>query len=88
VSNTADVPTVTDNLYAQGTISSNLLGIAYEPSSNAEVANGELTFGGTDSTKFEDIFLLVPILSDIICQVHWHTQYRSAYYHLPSLAGK
>lgn len=51
VSNTDQVPTVTDNLYSQGTISSASLGIFYEPSSITDVANGELTFGGTDSTK-------------------------------------
>lgn len=72
VSNTTDVPTVTDNLYAQGIISSDLLGVSYEPSSSADVPNGELTFGGTDTTKLENIFLLVPTLSHIICQVHWH----------------
>jgi hypothetical protein len=57
VSNTPDVPTVTDNLYAQGKISSNLLGVSYEPSSSADVPNGELTFGGTDTTKLEDVSL-------------------------------
>ncbi|KAG1825024.1 acid protease [Suillus variegatus] len=51
VSNTTEVPTVTDNLYAQGTISSNSLGISYAPSSTANVSNGELTFGGTDITN-------------------------------------
>jgi hypothetical protein len=71
VSNTADVPTVTDNLYAQGTISSNLLGIAYEPSSNAEVANGELTFGGTDSTKYTGTLNTVPLTTTSPASQYW-----------------
>lgn len=71
VSNTADVPTVTDNLYAQGTISSNLLGIFYEPSSNADVANGELTFGGTDSTKYTGTLNTVPLTTTSPASNYW-----------------
>ena len=57
MSNTPEVPTVTDNLYAQKTISSDSIGVFYEPSSTANVTNGELTFGGTDNTKLDDMFL-------------------------------
>lgn len=51
VSNTTTVPTVTDNLFSQGTISTEVLAISFEPSTTSDPANGELTFGGTDSTK-------------------------------------
>ncbi|KAG2155794.1 acid protease [Suillus bovinus] len=71
VSNTPDVPTVTDNLYAQGTISSNLLGISYEPSSTSDVANGELTFGGTDSTKYTGTLNTIPLTTTSPASAYW-----------------
>lgn len=53
VSNTPTVPTVTDNLYAQSTIPTESIGISYVPTTTAtsNTINGELTFGGIDSTK-------------------------------------
>lgn len=51
VSNTTTVPTVTDNLYAQGTIATESIGISYVPTTSSNAVNGELTFGGVDSTK-------------------------------------
>lgn len=71
VSNTTEVPTVTDNLYAQGTISSDLLGISYEPSSTANVSNGELTFGGTDSTKYTGTLNTVPLTTTSPASAYW-----------------
>ncbi|KAG0703772.1 acid protease [Suillus ampliporus] len=71
VSNTQEVPTVTDNLYAQGTIPSDLIGIFYEPSSTANVANGELTFGGTDSTKYTGSINTVPLTTTSPADNYW-----------------
>lgn len=51
VSNTSTVPTVTDNLYSQGTIATETIGISYVPTTSSSAVNGELTFGGVDSTK-------------------------------------
>ena len=46
------MPTVTDNLYKQGTIPTESIGIFYQPTtSTEEVANGEMTFGGTDDER-------------------------------------
>lgn len=45
--------TVTDSLFAQGSIPQNLVAISFEPSSaGGGIVNGELTFGGTDASKF------------------------------------
>jgi len=54
VSNMKTVPTFLDNLYSQGTISTEVLGIYFEPESGSDDddRNGELTFGGVDHTKF------------------------------------
>jgi cathepsin E len=46
------VPTVTDNLFKSGAIPSNLVSVSFEPTTAKFVKNGELTFGGTDPTKF------------------------------------
>ncbi|THH21222.1 hypothetical protein EW146_g287 [Bondarzewia mesenterica] len=49
---TSTIPTVTDNLFSQGTITSNLVAVSFEPTTSLTAQNGELTFGGTDSSKF------------------------------------
>ncbi|KAG1742327.1 acid protease [Suillus paluster] len=71
VSNTSDVPTVTDNLYAQGTIPSDLLGVFYEPSSTSNVANGEISFGGTDNTKYTGSINSVPLTTTSPASKYW-----------------
>lgn len=42
----APVATVTDNLYTQGTIPVDAVGIYYAPTTSDSDTNGELTFGG------------------------------------------
>jgi len=46
------IPTVTMNLYTQGIISEEVVGVSFEPTNSEEVTNGELTFGGVDTTKY------------------------------------
>ena len=46
------VPTVPDNLVAQGSIPNEIIGISFEPASSQSTTNGQLTFGGVDSSKF------------------------------------
>lgn len=46
------IPTVTDNLYSEGIISEIVVGISFEPTTTQTDTNGELTFGGTDATKY------------------------------------
>ncbi|KAF7985427.1 hypothetical protein HWV62_5149 [Athelia sp. TMB] len=54
VSGTLTVPTFLDNLKSQGTISTEALGVYFAPESGSDTddANGELTFGGADSSKY------------------------------------
>ncbi|KAH8102739.1 acid protease [Cristinia sonorae] len=49
---TTPIPTVTDNLFAQGTISENLVAVSFEPPNSVSDTNGVVTFGGVDSTRF------------------------------------
>jgi hypothetical protein len=71
VSSTATVPTVTDNLFKQGTIPIESIGISYVPSTTEGAVNGELTFGGTDSTKFEGTISYVPITTTSPASNYW-----------------
>jgi len=64
VSGVNTVPTVTDNLFSAGTIAERLVAVSFEPTTTEEVTNGELTFGGTDSTKFTGDITFTPKVGD------------------------
>ncbi|KAI9440274.1 acid protease [Lactarius psammicola] len=66
------VPTITDNLFKQGTIPTESIGIFYQPSTSASaVSNGELTFGGIDSSKITGDVNYVPITSASPASGYW-----------------
>ncbi|KAF8317958.1 putative aspartic protease [Clavulina sp. PMI_390] len=54
VSGLSTVPTFTDNLYSSGAISTETLGVYFAPESGSDTddANGELTLGGVDTSKY------------------------------------
>ncbi|KAG0705810.1 acid protease [Suillus ampliporus] len=70
VSNTYEVPTVTDNLYTQKTIGSEVLGVFFSPASSAD-SSGELTFGGYDASKITGDISYVPITSTSPASEYW-----------------
>lgn len=41
----SSIPTVTDRLYSSGVISTNSIGVSFEPATSTSDANGELTWG-------------------------------------------
>ena len=43
---------VVDNLFTQGVINEHLVAMSFEPTTIVNNFNGELTFGGTDASKF------------------------------------
>ncbi|KAI0247452.1 aspartic peptidase domain-containing protein [Lactifluus subvellereus] len=66
------IPTVTDNLLRQGTITTESIGIFYQPSTSADaVADGELTFGRIDSSKIIGDVNYVPITSTSPASGYW-----------------
>jgi cathepsin E len=69
----SEIPTVTDNLFSQGTISAHEIGVSFEPitSSSGEQLNGELTWGGTDSTKFTGSLTFTPITGTSPANEFW-----------------
>ncbi|KAF7977774.1 hypothetical protein HWV62_2659 [Athelia sp. TMB] len=71
VSGESSVPTVTDNLFSQGTIPSDTIGISYAPSSTANAPNGSLDFGGTDSSKYTGELVYTPITSTSPASEYW-----------------
>ncbi|EMD39767.1 hypothetical protein CERSUDRAFT_71628 [Gelatoporia subvermispora B] len=71
VSGTSTVPTVTDNLFAQGTIEEDSLGIFFQPTTSEGALNGELTFGGTDTSKISGDVTFVPITSTSPASMYW-----------------
>ncbi|KAG0705809.1 acid protease [Suillus ampliporus] len=70
VSNTDEVPTVMNNLYAQKTISSEALGVFFSPASSDDTT-GELTFGGYDASKINGSISYVPITSTSPASEYW-----------------
>lgn len=73
VSNTDTVPTVTDNLFSQGTIPIEAIGIFYEPTTSANdgTMTGALDFGGEDSSKTTGEINYVPITSTTPASQYW-----------------
>ncbi|KAI8994195.1 acid protease [Trametes punicea] len=65
------VPTVTDNLFAQGTIKHDTLGIFFAPTNENDPVSGELTFGGVDTRKITSDVSFVPITSKFPASFFW-----------------
>ncbi|KAH8120040.1 acid protease [Phellopilus nigrolimitatus] len=65
------IPTVTDNLFSQGIISADEVAVSFEPTTSEVANNGELTFGGTDSSKFTGSITFAPITSTSPASEFW-----------------
>ncbi|KAH9057474.1 aspartic peptidase domain-containing protein [Lactarius vividus] len=66
------IPTITDNLFKQGTISTESIGIFFQPSTSASpVTNGELTFGDIDESKITGEVNYIPITSTSPASNFW-----------------
>ncbi|KAK3823850.1 MAG: family A1 protease [Linnemannia elongata] len=67
----ATVPTVLDNLFNQGTIPAHSYGVSFEPTTSSSEVNGEITFGGVDSSKFTGSITYVPITGTSPASNYW-----------------
>ncbi|EKM61625.1 uncharacterized protein PHACADRAFT_204793 [Phanerochaete carnosa HHB-10118-sp] len=71
VNNTDTVPTVADNLFSQGTISTEVVAVSFEPTTKESVTNGELTFGDTDSSKYTGSISYTPLTQTEPACYYW-----------------
>jgi len=67
----SEIPTVMDNLVSQGMIASNLFALSFEPSEEPVTKNGEITFGGIDSSKFIGAIEWFPFPDDEFYSATW-----------------
>ncbi|KAF4955905.1 hypothetical protein FSARC_11720 [Fusarium sarcochroum] len=88
VSNANTVPTFMDNLYSQGSIPSQVLGVSFRPESGGDVddTNGELTLGGTDSSKYSGPIRYFPTLTSGPAAPYWGIAIASFTYGSTTLA--
>ncbi|GBE81416.1 Polyporopepsin [Sparassis crispa] len=75
----AEIPTVTDNLYSQGVISEHLVAVSFEPTTSEGVTNGELTFGGTDSSKYTGSIAYTSLTTTSPASYYWGIDESIAY---------
>ena len=65
------IPTITDNLFSQKKIPANQYALSFQPSTTDSDANGEITFGGIDESKFTGSINYVPITTDSSSSKYW-----------------
>ncbi|KAH9482175.1 Polyporopepsin [Psilocybe cubensis] len=65
------IPTIMDNLYNQGLVSNYEVGIFFEATTDTNVSNGQLTFGGTDPSKHMGDITYTPITSISPASAYW-----------------
>ncbi|KAF9513530.1 hypothetical protein BS47DRAFT_1376699 [Hydnum rufescens UP504] len=82
------VPTFMDNLHSQGTIATEVLGVYFHPESGSDTddTNGELTLGGTDSTKFTGTLSCFPKSTTSPYSLYWGVTVASVTYGSTTLA--
>lgn len=77
----ANIPTVVDNLFSQGSISSNAFGLFFQPVVSRHETTGEITFGGVDSSKFTGSLSFAPITSTSPASQFWGVEASITYGH-------
>nr|POE59383.1 polyporopepsin [Quercus suber] len=89
VSNANTVPTFLDNLYSQGSISTEVLGVSFRPESGSDTNdnNGELTLGGTDASKYTGGITYFPKLTSGSAAPYWGISIASFTYGSTTLAS-
>ncbi|EKM56556.1 uncharacterized protein PHACADRAFT_172246 [Phanerochaete carnosa HHB-10118-sp] len=62
---------VTNNLFSQESIPQNLVVVSFEPATLDGITNGELTFGGTDSSKYTGSIHSTPLTTTSPASYYW-----------------
>ncbi|GAB5587373.1 hypothetical protein Unana1_02273 [Umbelopsis nana] len=84
---TQSVPTVQNNLYNDGTIDKNVIGIAFAPTSIQNDNNGQITFGGVDNTKFIGLLNYVNVTTRKPASEFWGLDASARYGNTPLLVN-
>ena len=79
VSGMSTVPTVSDSLFSQGQIPTEVLGISYNPTTSTSSSNGELTFGGVDTNKYTGSITYSQITTASPSRYYWGIQQSVTY---------
>ncbi|KAI6015051.1 aspartic peptidase domain-containing protein [Pisolithus orientalis] len=66
-----EIPTVTQNLYTEGKIPAEIVGVSFEPSTTTSSMNGELTFGGIDTSKYNGVLTYTPLTTTSPASYYW-----------------
>lgn len=80
VSGVKEVPTFMNNLYSTGAISTEALGVYFAPSTSEGDTNGELAFGGADSSKYTGALAYVPLTAISPYSEYWGIHVNSISY--------
>ncbi|KAG6808362.1 hypothetical protein H0H92_004360 [Tricholoma furcatifolium] len=70
-SNTSSVPTVVDTAYEQGLISGHEIGVYFEPYDAQNTENGELSWGGPDSSKYTGELTYADLTTTSPSSLYW-----------------
>ncbi|CAO3666846.1 unnamed protein product [Umbelopsis ramanniana] len=73
------IPTTMDNLFSQKKIPSDQFAISFQPSTTESDANGEITFGGIDASKFTGSMTYVPITTASPASEFWGIDASASY---------
>ena len=65
------VPTVMDDLYAQGKIQSEVFAVSFAPTTTEPNGNGVISFGGVDESKYNGEITYVPITKGAPASRYW-----------------
>lgn len=68
---TTTIPTVTEKLHSEGIIPEMVVSVSFEPTKSRTVTNGELTFGGTDATKYTGSIAYTPVTTKYPASTYW-----------------
>ncbi|KAG0052558.1 hypothetical protein BGZ83_002436 [Gryganskiella cystojenkinii] len=74
ITNTGEnIPTPVDNLYKNGQISTNSVGVYFKAitDGSTQETNGEVTFGGVDSSKYSGSITYVPVTKTSPASEYW-----------------
>ncbi|KAI5986037.1 aspartic peptidase domain-containing protein [Pisolithus orientalis] len=85
-----EIPTVTQNLYTEGKIPAEIVSVSFEPITSTSSMNGELTFGGVDSSKYSGTLNYTPLTTTSPASYYWGINESIAYGSttiLPTTAG-